>query len=192
MVAALPLSKMTFAEYLATEEASPSKREWVNGEAWAMSGGTIEHGSLGGSILGALLVALRGRPCKPFNSDVRIRVPETGLAAYPDVTVVCGPIERDPQDEDAITNATVLIEVLSPSTEDWDRGGKWSHYRRLPTLRHYAIFEQDRPRVEFHSRQADGTWVLRDLEAGATLDLSALAVTLDIDGLYAEALAGLA
>ena len=191
MATAQALTKMSFADYVVGEDASPVKREWVNGEAWAMSGGSIEHGALGGSIHSALLVALRGRPCKPFNSDVRIRVQKTGLAAYPDVSVVCGKVERDPEDDCAIVNATVLIEVLSPSTEDWDRGGKWNHYRQMPSLRHYVLFEQDQRRVEFHTRQADGTWNLRDLGLGECVELTALSVTLDIDALYEEALAGL-
>ncbi len=192
MVAAGPLMKMSFAEYLATEDASPAKREWIHGEAWAMSGGTLEHSALAATILRVLGNEFLGRPCKAFTSDARIRVPATGLAAYPDVTVVCGPIERDPEDDHAITNPTALFEVLSPSTEDWDRGGKWAHYRRLPSLRHYVLFEDGEPRVELHSRQDDGTWVLRDLAAGGKIELQALDFTLEIDVIYDEAFVGLA
>lgn len=187
MAAAPALARMTFAEYLATEEAAPVKREWVNGEVFAMSGGTVLHGALAGEVYDALKSGLRGKLCRPFNSDVRVRVVETGLAAYPDVSVVCGPIERDLEDHEGIVNPSVLVEVLSPTTERWDRGGKWQHYRRIPSLRHHLFVEPERRRIEVFTRQDDGTWNLRDLGPGDRIDLPAIGLSLDLDALYSAA-----
>jgi Uma2 family endonuclease len=178
---------MSFAEYLATEEAAPMKREWVHGEVFAISGGTIVHSALATVVLGALIAALRGRPCRALNPDARIRVAETGLATYPDISVVCGPIVRDAEDHEGINNPTVLVEVLSETTESWDRGGKWAHYQRIPSLRHYLLFSQDQTRVELFTRQSDGTWIYRDHGAGGRVDLPAIETSLDLDAIYAEA-----
>jgi Uma2 family endonuclease len=114
-----------------------------------------------------------------------VRVLVTGLATYPDVSVVCGPIERDPDDPDAITNPSVLVEVLSASTEGYDRGAKFAHFRELPSLRDYVLVSQYERRVEVYSRDAQGLWVLREARAGGEVPLSALSgATLGIDPVY--------
>jgi Uma2 family endonuclease len=162
----------TFAEYLAMEAASDTKHEYVNGEIFAMAGGTIEHGRLAARVSALLDTLLAGRPCAPLNSDVRVRVLATGLATYPDVSVVCGSIERDPEDEHSVTNPVVIVEVLSDSTEAYDRGEKFAHYRRIPSLRDYLLVSQHKPRIEHYRRNDDGTWTFREVSPPDAVRLS--------------------
>ena len=117
------LGKMSYAEYLALEARADTRHEYLDGEVFAMAGGTPEHGALAMAVARALGVALRGRPCRVFSSDVRVRIPETGLTTYPDLSVVCSKLETDPIDPDAITNPLLIVEVLSDTTEGYDRGG---------------------------------------------------------------------
>jgi Uma2 family endonuclease len=120
-------ARMTYAEYLAAETVAEVRHEFLNGEVWAMAGGTPQHGALAVSMTLALGAALRGKPCRGFSSDVRVRIPDTGLSTYPDLSIVCGELETAPDDKDAITNPTVLVEVLSDSTEAYDRGARCIH-----------------------------------------------------------------
>ena len=119
---------MTYAEYLAAEAVAEARHEFLNGEVREMAGGTIEHGALALAVAGELRAALRGKPCRAFSSDVRVRIPETDLATYPDLSIVCGQLETAPDDKDAITNPIVLVEVLSDSTEAYDRGAKLAQW----------------------------------------------------------------
>ena len=183
---------VSYAEYLAFERDSEAKHEYVNGQIYAMSGGTPEHGRLAWNLMGLLHEALRGRPCTAFTSDVRVRIPATGRATYPDVSVVCGKLERDTEDADAITNPIVLVEVLSPSTESSDRGDKFLHYRRLPSLREYVLVAQDAPRIEVFSRGQDErgeTWVMTEAGPGQVARLPSLGVELAVDDVYRDPLA---
>src|SRR5262249_23805624 len=129
----------TFAEYIALEAKSGTKHEYVNGEIFAMAGGTLEHGRLCANVIRVLGTALLGRPCITFTADVRVRVLATGLCTYPDGSVVCGRIELDPEDKNTLTNPIVLVEVLSDSTESYDRIEKQAHYRLIPSLRDYLL-----------------------------------------------------
>ena len=130
---------MTYAEYLAAEAVSEVRHEYLNGEVWAMAGGTPEHAALAAAMIRELGASLRGKPCRPFSSDLRVHIPDAGLSTYPDVSVVCGQLETAPDDKDAVTNPIVLVEVLSESTEGYDRGAKAAHYRRIPSLREYVL-----------------------------------------------------
>jgi len=177
---------LTYPEYLAIEETSEGKHEWLDGQVVAMSGGTPTHSALATNATIMLGVALRGRPCRPYNSDLRIRVPETGLATYPDCLVICGGLERHPEDDNAATNPSVIVEVLSPSTEAWDRGDKFRHYRELASLRDYLLVSQHARQVEHYQRQDDGTWLLRTMGPGQAVRLSAVEVALPIDELYQD------
>jgi len=162
----------TLAEYLALEAASDTRHEYLNGEIFAMAGGTPEHGALAANVIRLLGTALLDRPCVVYTSDVRIRVLATGLNTYPDVSVTCGAIERDPQDASTIVNPVVLVEVLSDSTEAYDRGEKFAHYRRIPSLRDYLLVSQHEARIEHYRRNDDGTWTLRDVASSETVRLS--------------------
>ncbi len=178
----------TFAEYLAREASAPIRHEYVNGEIFAMAGGSIEHGRLCMSLGSELRLALAGRPCVVLSSDVRLRVRETGLATYPDLSVVCGRIETDPENAQTITNPVLLVEVLSDSTETYDRTVKHAHYRRIPSLRDYLLVDQHTRHIEHIQRNDDGSWTLRDVEAGGVITLSALDCRLSVDAIYANPL----
>ena len=183
MTAPLPRSQhhYTYEEYLSFERDSETKHEFVAGEISAMAGGNARHSVLAFRIGGALYNALPP-DCTAFQSDMRLRVLATGRATYPDVSMVCGPIEFDPADprETTITNPTLLVEVLSSTTEEVDRGDKWRDYQRIPSLQEYVLVSQD-PRIEIYRRTTSGSWEYFDvrqgsvqLASGATLDLSAL------------------
>ncbi len=181
---------MTYAEYLAFEEQSDDKHEFLDGELFAMSGGTPDHGALAVAISAALSGALRGRPCRVHSSDVRVRVQATGLAAYPDVSVVCGKLETDAEDPHAITNPVLLVEVLSDSTEARDRGEKAAHYRHLPSLREYVLVSQRQRRVEVYRRNEARRWELFEYGEGETAELASVACSFAVDEVYRDPLGG--
>jgi Uma2 family endonuclease len=114
-------TRYSWAEYLALEASSNVKHEFLDGQIYGMAGGTPEHAALAAATIGILFGQLRGGPCRVYDADLRIRVLATSLATYPDAAVVCGPLERDPADPDGVTNPTLLVEVLSSSTEEYDR-----------------------------------------------------------------------
>jgi len=180
---------LTFAKFLEQERASDTRHELVNGEIFAMAGGTIEHGRLTSNVTILLGAQLRGRPCSAFSSDVLIRVLATGLASYPDLSVVCGKLERDPEDANTIINPTVLVEVLSDSTEAYDRGEKFAHCRRIPSLKEYVLVSQHEPRIEVFRRGDDGIWSLHEAGATERVKLEAIACELSVDEVYADPLA---
>ena len=184
MLAAPSNTRMTHGDYLAAEEISPTKHEYVQGEVFAMTRGTPEHSRLAASTSWALMNALRGKPCCVFNSDLRVRVEECDLTSYPDVTVVCGAVEFSTSDRNAVTNPIVLVEVLSPNTEAWDRGDKAAYYRRIPSLREYVLVAQDKPRIELFRRGEAGVWEFCEAGAGEALQLASLGVRLDVDEIY--------
>ena len=189
MSAATPLRRASYEEYLALERSSETKHEYVNGEIYAMAGGTPEHGRLASRLARLLGNALAKRPCEVFSSDVRVRVEATGRSTYPDLSVVCSRAVTSAVDADAITNPVVLVEVLSPTTESDDRGDKWAHYRRLPSLECYVLVAQDARSVETYRR--DGKrWLYEAFGPGETVHLSGVEVDFAVDELYASALEG--
>ena len=129
------LAAYTYEEYRRFEDTNPARHEYVDGQILAMAGGTPAHARLQAAVLFALERRLEGRPCQPFPSDLRVKVVATGVATYPDVTVVCGSVETDAEDPRAVTNPTVVVEVLSDSAEAYDRGDKFEHYRQFPFRR---------------------------------------------------------
>jgi Uma2 family endonuclease len=185
-----PVRKVSFryADYLEQERASPTKHEFLNGEIFAMAGGTPEHARLASRVTGALLAQLRGRPCEAFSSDLRVRVLATGLSTYPDISVVCGRLERDPEDADTIVNPIVLVEVLSDSSEAYDRGENFAHYRRIPSLKEYVLASQGEPRIEVFRRNEDGGWTLYDAGPSERVKLLSIGCELSVDEVYLNAL----
>jgi len=181
---ALAHRHFSYAEYLAEEELSPTKHEYCNGAIVAMAGGTIAHAKLKTNLTGLLHAALSGRPCQPFDSDLRIRVLETTLATYPDLSVICGPPERDPEDRCAVTNPTALFEVLSPSSVAYDRGEKFDHYAHLASLRAYVIVDHTRPHIDVYARQDDGSFARRGYGAGQQAPIPGIDVSIDVDAVY--------
>ena len=181
--------RMTYAEYLAAEAVADVRHEYLGGEVWAMAGGSIEHGALAMAVAREIGQALRDKPCRVFSSDVRLRIPETDLATYPDLSVVCGELRTAPDDSDAITNPILIVEVLSDSTEAYDRGAKWAHYRRITSLRDYVLISQAEPLVEVYRRTKDGRFELFEARPGETIELASIDARLDVGAVYANPLA---
>ena len=174
----------TFAEYLTIERDGEMKHEFDAGEILAMSGGTARHSALANKI-GAALETTRLSGCTVFQSDMRVRVVATGRAAYPDVSMICGPIEYDPEDAAGTTiiNPVLLVEVLSVTTEKGDRGNKWMHYQRIPSLQEYVLVSQH-PRIEIFRRTPSATWEYIEVNEGSVR--LATGPTLDLSALYAD------
>lgn len=149
-------------EYLAREEVAEEKHEFYRGEIFLMSGGSPRHNTIIVNTITALHNQLRGKSCRPFPSDQRIAVKNYPLHTYPDVSVICGKLVLDAVDKQAVTNPHTLFEVLSPSTESYDRGQKFEFYRSLPSLQEYILVSQDRPSVDRFVRQQNGQWLLFD------------------------------
>jgi Uma2 family endonuclease len=187
------IARMTYAEYLAFEATSDTKHEYVNGEVFAMAGGTITHGALAAAMTTALSNALRDRPCRVLSSDVRVRSKATGLSTYADVTVVCQKIEVDDDDPHGVLNPSLIIEVLSDSTEAYDRGAKAAHYRRIPSLREYVLVSQGDPMIEVYRRNERHKWELFvEARRGERAELTSCGepIVLDVDTIYRDPLAG--
>jgi Uma2 family endonuclease len=183
-MASQPKRYYTPEEYLALERAADYKSEYVAGEIFAMSGASEDHNTIAGNIFRLLGNQFQGRPYRVYISDMRVQVAATGMYTYPDVVAVCGPREFAGAHRDTLLNPTVIIEVLSPSTELYDRGAKFDHYWRLPSLTEYVLVAQDQVRVEHFARQGDG-WLLtvaRSLDE--TLRLPALDAVLPLAAIY--------
>jgi Uma2 family endonuclease len=152
---------LTPEEYLAIERAAETKSEYFAGEMFALAGASRKHVRIVTNIVAELSVRLEGGPCEVYSSDLRVRVSETGLYTYPDVLVVCGEPEMDA--DDVLLNPVLIVEVLSPSTEAYDRGRKFEHYRRIPSLAEYLLVAQDAQRIEQYTRQDRERWLLTEV-----------------------------
>jgi len=174
--------RMTFQEYIAFEEASELRHEFYKGEIFAMAGGTPEHAALCTNILAAL-GQLKG-PCRAFNEALRIRT-ASGKVCYPDATVICGAIARDPDNKNTVTNPTMIVEVLSEGTEGYDRGDKFTHYRSCPSFVEYVLVaSQGEPRIERFVK-TNGVWTICDHAGlGQAQRLSSIDLALDVDAIY--------
>lgn len=161
-MSAQPKVFMTPEEYLAHERAAEYKSEYWGGEVFAMSGASRRHNIIVGNVVASFHSQLRGRDCILYPSDMRIRVSPTGLYTYPDVTVVCGQEQFADEEEDTLLNPTVIVEVLSPSTESYDRGKKFQNYRTIDTLQEYILIAQDSYRIEHYRRQDNQQWLLTE------------------------------
>lgn len=178
------VAELSYADYLALERSTDLRYEWVDGVAYAMAGGSPAHSLLCSRILVELARILGEGPCNAYTSDLKIRPRKIRFASYADVAVVCGEVETHEDDPNAILNPTVLVEVLSDSTESWDRTGKFKRYRKLETLRDYVLVSQHELSVEVYSRGASGVWELREAGEGESAALSAFPDGLDVDRVY--------
>jgi len=173
-MSAVPVPFVSPAEYLERERSALTKSQYFRGEIFLMAGGTPEHNQISGNLVTALNNALVDRPCIVFPSDQRYACP-TGLITYPDVSVVCGEREYLDDRRDTLLNPLILVEVLSSSTEGYDRGKKFEHYRTMPSLREFILVAQDSATVErFVRESATGTWTLSEyhgLEAVLTIEV---------------------
>lgn len=182
--AAGKLPAYSYDEYRRFEDANPARHEFVDGHILAMAGGTPAHARLQAAVSFALERRLDGHRCQTFPSDLRVRIPATGMATYPDVTVVCGPVETDPDDPNAVTNPTLIVEVLSDRTEEYDRGEKFEQYRQIPTLQLYLLVSHRERRVEARQRATDDRWTERHAGRGETVLLEAIGIEMTVDEIY--------
>ncbi len=185
-MSALPKKRFTPAEYAAHELTATCKHEYFDGELFSMAGGTPEHSKIAANCTLEVGSHLRGKPCQVYTSDLMISVEATGLRTYPDMSVICGPMLRDPEVPVAVTNPSVIFEVVSPTTEAYDRGRKSWNYARIPSLQTLVLVSSTRRQIEVRERQTDGSWLLRTYtEAGETVPLPRLGVSLTVEAVYA-------
>jgi Uma2 family endonuclease len=181
------IHRYTYADYVALEHDSSTKHEFLDGEIYAMVGGTEEHSALAAEVLRLFGEATRTGPCRVHTSDLRLYVGASGLATFPDGMVICGPFEQHPPSPKATAlNPTVLLEVTSDSSEDYDTEDKVGFYRTIPALRDYVIVSHRERRITVHSRSAQGEWVARVAIAGGSVRVESLNVRLSVDEIYGK------
>lgn len=184
-MATKPKPYLTPEEYLAFEREADVKHEYYAGEIFAFAGASEEHNLIAGNVYAGLHAQLRKRPCKVYPSDMRVRVSPTGLYTYPDVTVVCGDARFDDEQADTLLNPILVVEVLSPSTEEYDRAGKFEQYRKLDSLQAYLVIAQDRNHVEHWARQSGHQWLLTETDSAEdTIELPSIACRLVVADIY--------
>ncbi len=162
MTAALRKPYLSPQEYLSLEREAEAKSEYFQGNIYALAGATPRHTAIVANLLYLLVGQFKGKPCMAHGSDLRVQVSPTGLYTYPDIVVICGNAEFEDRHEDTLLNPNVIFEVLSKSTESYDRGDKFGQYRRLPSLSDYLLVSQTHPVIEHFMRQADDSWILRE------------------------------
>lgn len=178
---------MTVDAYLAFEREATEKHQYVAGEVFAMAGASPRHNGLVANLVMLIGQSLVGKPCRVFPSDLKVHVPSFELFTYPDASIVCGPLAFYGESTDVVTNPRVLFEVLSESTERYDRGDKAEGYRSISSLTDYVLASQQKAHVEHYARQQDGSWLLREAGPGGAIELGSVQLRLDVDALYAGA-----
>lgn len=180
--------RYSVAEYLRRERESLDKHEFRDGEIILMAGGSGDHSLISANVIREVGNHLKGKPCRVYDSNLRIRVPGTVTYTYPDASIICGQRDTDPSDPtgETFTNPRAIIEVLSPGTEAYDRGEKFELYRRIPSLQEYILVSQSTPRVEAYVRRPEGSWLLTPI-SGLTgaIRLHSLEIDLSLSEVYA-------
>jgi Uma2 family endonuclease len=177
--------RWTVEEYLAFERTSPERHEFLAGEIFLMSGASRQHNLIGTNTVASLHPQLRGKPCELYANDMRVKVSPTGLYTYPDVVMACGEPQFEDSEVDTLLNPTVIIEILSHSTKEYDRVGKFAHYRKLASFKEYLLIDQDGHQVDHYVRNSDNTWLLSVTnQVGATIELPSVGCTLLVADLY--------
>ena len=178
------IAVLTPAEYLDIERTATYRSEYLRGEMFAMAGGSPTHSRIKTNVLGELRSRLKGNPCAPYDSDLRVKCP-TGLYTYPDASVFCSELEFDDEQKDTVLNPTLLVEVLSKSTEAYDRGKKFDHYRTIPSLREYVLVSQEEPMIQRFLRNDDDTWTLSVVaDLNQSVRLQSLGIELPLAEVY--------
>lgn len=177
--------RLTEAEYLGIERAAETKSEFFDGEMFAIAGGARRHGKIAMNLGREVGGKLRDRRSEAFNAAVRVKIEATGLYTYPDLSVVCGDNVEAEDDQDVIVNPILIAEVLSESTEGYDRGKKFEHYRQIPALREYLLISQNEPRIEQFVLEPGRGWFLREaVGLGATLALPSIEITISLSEVF--------
>lgn len=182
------LNNVSIKEYVAIEKEAEKKYEFHDGIIYAMAGGTLEHGLICGNIFGEIRTALRNKKsiCKPINSEVKLHVQSVNRFLYPDTMVICGDIEKSKDEINAVTNPTLIVEVVSKSSASYDRGDKFYFYRQIETLQEYVIIEQEKALVEIYKRKGDLWKITRISGLASKLFLTALEVEIDLAEIYRD------
>jgi Uma2 family endonuclease len=186
-MSAIPKQKfITEEEYLDLEELSETRNEYFNGEIFAMAGASYNHIVCNGNIYASLHNQLKKRNCRVLNSDMRVLIKKTGLYTYPDLTIVCGKSElKKYKGLETLTNPTLIVEILSPTTADYDKGAKFEHYRTIDSLQEYVLVWQDKKRVARYTKQTDNSWLLTDfIGEDAEIELKSIECRLTMDDIY--------
>jgi Uma2 family endonuclease len=184
-MASQPKTGYTPEEYLAFERSCEAKHEYYNGEIFAMSGASKWHVLIVTNLIYELQSQVKDGPCQVYSTDLRVRVAPAGLYTYPDVILVCDEPRFSDEQEDTLLNPAMIIEVLSESTKDYDRGGKFEQYRTIESFVEYLLIAQDRPHVEHHTRQPDGSWVLHETNnLEDTIHLKSASCSLRVTDIY--------
>ena len=182
---AQPTPSVTPAAYVAFDRDSAGKHEYYDGTIYAMAGGSVRHNRIAGSTYATLYRQLRQRNCNIYPSDMRVKVVQTGLYTYPDITITCGNEQYEDEKEDILLNPIIIIEVLSPSTEKYDRGKKFHQYRSILSLREYVLIAQDEYHVEQFTRQSDNTWVFSEtIGRDGSIEVRTIQCTLLLEEVY--------
>ena len=184
-MAALPKVQLSPEEYLALDRAASTKSEYIDGEIVAMAGASLEHNLIVANVVGALWGQLRGRSCSIVPSDMRVFVPATGNYVFPDATIVCGEPRLADFHQDILLNPTLIVDVLSDSTEAYDRGAKFKGYRTIAPLQEYILVAQDKPLLERYVRQPNGDWTLTEFsQPDAVVNLVSVGCQLPLAEVY--------
>jgi Uma2 family endonuclease len=179
--------QMTETEYLEFERQSEFKHEYINGEIFAMAGASDEHNLIVASLIIAIGSQLRGSNCKIYPSDMRVKIEATGSYLYPDMLVLCGEKKFAAGSFDTLLNPSLIIEVLSPSTEAYDRGKKFADYRKISSLQEYVLVSQDKASIERCTRRENRKWTFIEFEGlESSLELSSIGATLDLADVYEQ------
>jgi Uma2 family endonuclease len=185
MLGAGRLHRYTYADYVALEHESSTKHEFLDGEIYAMAGGSEEHSALAAEVLRALGNAVGERPCRVHTSDLRVYVESVGLATFPDGALLCGPLEQHPPSPSATAlNPAILLEVTSDSSEEYDTGLKLAAYRTIPSLREYIVVSHRERRITVHHRAPDEGWTSRVAISGGRVAVESLGIELEVDVIY--------
>ncbi len=178
-------TQLTEVEYLSFEKASQTKHEYYKGEIFAMSGAGRRHNIIFSNLFGQLAYNLKGKFCQPFGSDMRLHIPENTLYTYPDITIYCGDVKSSEKDEDTAILPTVVIEILSPSTKEYDRGTKFKLYRGIPSLKEYILIDTEMINVEIFTLTANNTWQLNELkDLNDSLTIQTVDFTVSLADIY--------
>lgn len=185
-MSAVPEQYLSLEEYFALEEASEIKHEYYQGKIFAMTGASEDHNLIAVAVTSTLHVQLQGKSCRPYQSDFRLKIEAKHLYMYPDITVICGETQFADKRKDTFVNPTILIEVLSKSTAEYDRGEKTEFYRTIPSLQEYLLIAQERPHIEHYRRQGQG-WLLTEYSSlEDTVTLPAIGCILSLAAVYAH------
>jgi Uma2 family endonuclease len=181
----LPKTFLTPEEYLEQERRAEFKSEYYNGETFAMAGASRRHGLIVVNMAAELRQQLKGKPCEVQSNDLRLRIPPGSFISYPDIMVICDKVQFTDDQQDTVVNPLLIIEVLSPSTRDYDRGLKFEMYRKIDSLREYLTVSQDSPHVEHWTRADHNHWELMEVEdPTATLELPSIGCILPLSEIY--------